>query len=163
MPHFPINEKNQDMRNRLFKVVLITFFAFLNGFFGTTQIIDFDKENSYKRIFIDTDNFGPSYLDTLQIAYTKAPTDSLKLLILNDLAYYWHTRDLKKAYEFIKIGLQEATAKDCLKWLARFRVTQGAILLRNEQLDSAQTVLDLAKPYRSKRPAFSVYPTGICL
>ncbi len=133
------------MRNRLFKVVLITFFTLLNGFFGMTQIIDFDKENSYKRVFIDTDNFGPSYLDTLQIAYTKAPTDSLKFMILNDLAYYWHTRDLKKAYEFTKIGLQEATAKDCIKWLARFRITQGAILLRNEQLDSAQTALDLAQ------------------
>ncbi|NNJ88758.1 MAG: tetratricopeptide repeat protein [Eudoraea sp.] len=133
------------MRTRLLKVVLITFFSLLNGFFGTTQIIDFDEENSYKRVFIDTDNFGPSYLDTLQNAYKKAPADSLKFLILNDLAYYWHTRDLKKAYEFTKIGLEETSAKDCLKWLARFRITQGAILLRNEQLDSAQTVLDLAQ------------------
>lgn len=133
------------MRTRLFKVVSITFFSLLNGFIATAQIIDFDKENSYKRVFVDTDNFGPSYLDTLQIAYVKAPTDSLKLLILNDLAYYWHTRDLKKAYEFTKIGLGEAASKDCLKWLARFRITQGAILLRNEQLDSAQNVLLLAQ------------------
>jgi two-component sensor histidine kinase len=133
------------MRIRLIKVVSITFFSLLNGFFVMAQIIDFDKENSYKRIFIDTDNFGPSYLDTLQISYTKAPTDSLKFLILNDLAYYWHTRDLKKAYKFTKIGLQEATIKDCLKCLARFRITQGAILLRNEQLDSAQSVLELAQ------------------
>ncbi|WP_297765898.1 histidine kinase dimerization/phosphoacceptor domain -containing protein [uncultured Muriicola sp.] len=139
------------MRNRFFKVVLITFFALLHGFFGATQLIDFDKENSYKRVFIDTDNFGPSYLDTLQIAYTKAPTDSLKFMILNDLAYYWHTRDLKKAYEFTKIGLRETTAKDCLKWLARFRITQGAILLRNEQLDSAQITLDLAQNHINKK------------
>jgi len=144
MLHCPLNEKINEMRTRLFQVVSITFFSLLNGFSGTAQIIDFEKENSYKRVFIDIDNFGPSYLDTLQIAYTKAPTDSLKLLILNDLAYYWHTRDLKKAYEFTKIGLEEATCKDCVKWLARFRITQGAILLRNEQLDSAQTVLDLA-------------------
>lgn len=134
------------MRNRLLRVVSVTLFSFLNGFIGTTQIIDFKEENSYKRVFIDTDNFGPSYLDTLQIAYTKAPTDSLKFLILNDLAYYWHTRDLISAYEFTKIGLQEAKAKNSFPWLARFRITQGAILLRNEQLDSAQFVLDLAKP-----------------
>lgn len=145
MPHFPLNEKIQEMRIRLIKVVSITFFSLLNGFFVMAQIIDFDKENSYKRIFIDTDNFGPSYLDTLQYSYTKSPTDSLKFLILNDLAYYWHTRDLKKAYKFTKIGLQEATIKDCLKCLARFRITQGAILLRNEQLDSAQSVLELAQ------------------
>jgi len=145
MASLPLNERIYEMRIRLFKVVSITFFSLLNGFIGTTQIIDFDKENSYKRVFIDTDNFGPSYLDTLQNAYNKAPTDSLKLLILNDLAYYWHTRDLKKAYKFTKIGLDEAANKDCLKWLARFRITQGAILLRNEQLDSAQTVLDLAQ------------------
>ncbi len=132
------------MRNRLIQIVLITFFSLLNGFIGTTQIINFNEENSYNRVFIDTDNFGPSYLDTLHIAYTKAPTDSLKLLILNDLAYYWHTRDLKKAYDFTKIGLKEATAKEYLGWLARFRITQGAILLRNEQLDSALIVLDLA-------------------
>ena len=133
------------MRTHHFKVVTITFFSLLNGLIGTAQIIDFNKENSYKRVFVDTDNFGPSYLDTLQIAYTKAPTDSLKFLILNDLAYYWHTRDLKKAFEFTKIGLKEATAKNSLEWLARFRITQGAILLRNEQLDSAQTVLVLAE------------------
>jgi two-component sensor histidine kinase len=133
------------MRIRLFKVVSITFFSLLNGFIGTTQIIDFNKENSYKRVFIDTDNFGPSYLDTLQFAYTKAPTDSLKFLILNDLAYYWHTRDLTRAYKFTKIGLQEAASENYSEWLARFRITQGAVLLRNEQLDSAQTVLDLAQ------------------
>lgn len=139
------------MRIRLLQVVLITSFSLLNGFIGTTQFIDFSEENSYKRVFIDTDNFGPSYLDTLQIAYTKAPTDSLKYLILNDLAYYWHTRDLKKAYEITKIGLDEASAKDNLEWLARFRITQGAILLRDEQLDSAQTVLDLAEKAADKK------------
>lgn len=132
------------MRTRLFLVVPIFVFVLLNGFFGTAQIIDFNRENSYKRVFVDTDNFGPSYLDTLQAAYLKAPTDSLKLLILNDLSYYWHTRDLKKAYEFTRIGLREAATRDCIRWLARFRITQGAILLRNEQLDSARIVLDLA-------------------
>ncbi|SMP15627.1 Two-component sensor histidine kinase, contains HisKA and HATPase domains [Muriicola jejuensis] len=109
-----------------------------------SQIIDFGEENSYKQVFKQTDNFGPSYLDTLEVAYAKAPSDSLRLTILNDLSYYWHTRDLIKAYQFTQIGLGEARALDLPQWEGRFQITQGAILLRDEKLDSARIVLGLA-------------------
>jgi two-component sensor histidine kinase len=109
-----------------------------------SQIIDFSEENSYKRVFKQTDNFGPSYLDTLELALSLAPTDSLRLLILNDLSYYWHTRDLEKAYEFTRRGLREATNLDLTEWIGRFQITEGAILLRDEKLDSARFVLGQA-------------------
>jgi len=145
MPHFPSNENRPEMRTRLFKVVITSFFSLLNGFIGMSQIIDFDGENSYKKIFVQTDNFGPSYLETLEKAYPVAPNDSLRFSILNDLAYYWHTRDLNKALEFTEIGLKETQEKECLKWMGRFQITQGAILLRMEKLDSAYAVLESAK------------------
>ncbi len=109
-----------------------------------SQIIDFSEENSYKKVFQQTDNFGASYLDTLEMAYRHAPTDSLRLTLLNDLSYYWHTRDLVKAYEFTQKGLKEARDLDLPKWIGRFQITQGAILLRDEKLDSARIVLGMA-------------------
>ncbi len=108
---------------------------------ATSQIIDFDRENSYKQVFRQTDNFGPSYLDTLESRYSEAPTDSLRLLILNDLAYYWHTRDLQKAHALTREGLEQAHSLDLPLWVGRFQITEGAILLRDEKLDSARIVL----------------------
>lgn len=133
------------MSTRLKKVVLVTIFSILNWYMGMAQIIDFDEENSYKKVFVVTDNFGPSYLDILEDAYTRAPTDSLRFTILNDLAYYWHTRDLKKALEFTEKGLKETMHKDCISWHGLFQVTQGAILLRMEKIDSALVVLEEAR------------------
>lgn len=129
------------MRTQHYNVVFYCLFYILSGSFGTAQIIDFSEENSYKRVFKQTDNFGPSYLETLEKAYPQAPSDSLRLLILNDLAYYWHTRNLDKAYKFTQRGLREAQTKGFPEWIARFQITQGAILLRNEKLDSARLVL----------------------
>ena len=36
---------------------------------GYSQIIDLNRKNPYKKVFVETDNFGASYLDTLEIAY----------------------------------------------------------------------------------------------
>src|SRR5210317_291087 len=68
----------------------------------STWLVDTDRDPIYKRVFVDTDNFGPSYLDTLEAAYPGVLVDSVKFSILNDLAYYWHTRNLKKSLELTR-------------------------------------------------------------
>jgi two-component sensor histidine kinase len=96
-------------------------------------------------VFVDTDNFGASYLDTLEVSYPLAKSDSLQFLILNDLAYYWHTRNLRTSLDFTKKGLGLALKKKDTLWEGRLQITQGAILLRMEKLDSALIVLHEAK------------------
>lgn len=132
------------MRTGFFTPVIICLLFLVSSHTALSQIIDFSEENSYKKVFSQTDNFGPSYLDTLEQAFMKAPTDSLRFAILNDLSYYWHTRDLEKAYEFTLKGLKEAEKQGQPKWIGRFQITQGAILLRDEKLDSARIVLGMA-------------------
>ena len=109
------------------------------------QLIDFNRETPYEKVFVDTDNFGVSYLQHLENFYSRAPTDSLQFEMLNDLAYYWHTRNLTKALNFTEEGLKCTLAKEDMLWHGRFQITQGAILLRMEKLDEAQTVLEEAK------------------
>ncbi|MEQ8219668.1 MAG: histidine kinase dimerization/phosphoacceptor domain -containing protein [Arenibacter sp.] len=109
------------------------------------QLIDFNRETPYEKVFVDTDNFGVSYLQHLENSYLRAPTDSLQFEMLNDLAYYWHTRNLTKALIFTEEGLKCTLAKEDMLWHGRFQITQGAILLRMEKLDEAQAVLEEAK------------------
>ena len=109
------------------------------------QLIDFNREIAYQKVFVDTDNFGASYLDHLEQFYEEAPTDTLQFEILNDLAYYWHTRNLIKALKYTELGLKRTIETDNRLWNGRFEITQGAILLRMEKLDSAQIVLENAK------------------
>ncbi|ASV31820.1 histidine kinase dimerization/phosphoacceptor domain -containing protein [Maribacter cobaltidurans] len=124
-------------------------FVFLLSFFGLYlsygQIVDLNNEHPYKKVFVDTDNFGASYLDTLNQAYRKMKVDSVQFSILNDLAYYWHTRNLNTAMNFTQKGLQLTFSKNNKLWNGRFQITQGAVLLRMEKLDSAQQVLESAK------------------
>ena len=138
------SELYNEMRTRQLTFALSCLLTLLVIRIATSQIIDFSEENSYKQVFRQTDNFGPSYLDSLEAGYSRAPTDSLRLLILNDLAYYWHTRDLQRAYAFTHEGLKEAYALGLTEWVGRFQITEGAILLRDEKLDSARTVLGQA-------------------
>jgi two-component sensor histidine kinase len=133
------------MRNYFIKFVPIFAFSILNWAPSFGQLIDFDSENPYKKVFVETDNFGASYLEILEEAYPKAKTDSLKFLIFNDLAYYWHTRNLVKAMKYTKEGLRMTANNSNPLWEGRFQVTQGAILLRMEKLDSAEAVLNAAK------------------
>ena len=121
------------------------FIFFLGSPLLLGQLIDFDRDNPYEKVFVDTDNFGASYLQQLEDLYVQAPTDSLQFEILNDLAYYWHTRNLIKALNFTEEGLKCSLAKGDMLWHGRFQITQGAILLRMEKLDKAQEVLEEAK------------------
>ncbi len=120
-------------------------FSLLNCFITFAQIVEFTREKPYKRVFVDTDNFGASYLQTLAESYPRATPDSLRFSMLNDLAYYWHTRNLTTALKHTREGLTEsALAKDGI-WHGRFQITLGAIYLRMEKLDSAEVVLEDAK------------------
>jgi two-component sensor histidine kinase len=133
------------MGMRLLKSGFILAFTILNSFLGIGQIVDFNSEKPYKKVFVDTDNFGASYLDVLEESYPLAKPDSLKFSMLNDLAYYWHTRNLKTSLDFTLQGLNLTTAKKDTLWEGRFQITQAAILLRMEKLDSALNVLYQAK------------------
>ena len=109
------------------------------------EIIDFNSAEPYKKVFVDTDNFGSSYLEILEAGYPKIEEDSIKYSVLNDLAYYWHTRDLDKALNFTKIGLDLTREKKNLLWEGRFQITEAAILLRMEKLDTAYVILQDAR------------------
>ncbi|MDL5511653.1 tetratricopeptide repeat protein [Arenibacter sp. M-2] len=109
------------------------------------QLIDFNRDAPYEKVFVDTDNFGASYLQQLENSYSQAPSDTLQYEILNDLSYYWHTRNLTKALNFTEEGLKCTLAKGDMLWHGRFQITQGAILLRMEKLTEAQEVLEEAQ------------------
>ena len=111
----------------------------------STWLVDMQRDPVYMRVFVDTDNFGPSYLDSLEAAYENVPIDSIKFPILNDLAYYWHTRNLKKSLVLTRKGLELTRSLENDLWEGRFMITEGAVLLRMEKLDSAYSVLEKAK------------------
>ena len=133
------------MTTSLLKTVLVILCSLLNSSLVFSQIITFDGELSYKKVFVETDNFGLSYLSVLEEAYQKVDDHPLKYSILNDLAYYWHTRNLTTAMNFTRDGLAITSEDDNSLWEGRFQITQGAILLRMEKLDSALIVLNEAK------------------
>ncbi|GAB3227010.1 tetratricopeptide repeat protein [Algoriphagus aestuariicola] len=96
----------------------------------------------YQEVFLETDDFGQEYLGVLEQSLAQIHTDSLlRLRILNDLGYYYHTRNLNKALDLINRGLDEATLQDNVYWQGKLQVSQGAILLRMEELDLAEVVL----------------------
>jgi len=127
--------------------IAIGFVFILNTTICLSQIIDLTKENPYQKVFVDTDNFGPSYLEILATAVDKVENDTIKFSILNDLAYYWHTRNLIVALNFAKKGLKLTEDRKYSKWKGKFLITQGAILLRLEKLNEAYDVLQDAVGY----------------
>ncbi len=118
---------------------------------GKGQFLDFSKTPAYKTVFVITDNFDSSYLNQLEKAYETATPDSLKLAIGNDMAYYWHTRNLNKANKLAHKVLDYSIAVNNKVWQGRLQITLGAILLRAEKLDSAYVLLESAKAKLSKK------------
>lgn len=108
------------------------------------QIFDFSQANPYKQIFVETDDFDTSYLEELERNLDKIEKDTLKFQVLNDLAYYWHTRNLNSAIEFTDKGLHLTSFKKNKLWHGKFQITKGAILLRQEKLDEAEAILQEA-------------------
>lgn len=133
------------MVNFPLKLIFLGLVSCFSYTFCYGQLIDSNRLNPYTKVFVETDNFGDSYLEHLEQGFDTVENDSIQFSILNDLAYFWHTRNLNTALDFTKKGLQLTKAKENVLWEGRFQMTQGAILLRMEKLDSAQTVLQLAK------------------
>ncbi len=153
----PLNYFKINSVSRFFTVLVFFICSFLSPKILHSQIVDFKSENSYKRVFIDTDNFGISYLSILEDSYPLSKIDTIQFNILNDLAYYWHTRNLTKALSFTKEGLQLTREKNDTLWEGRFQITKGAILLRMEKLDSARFVLESAMKKVLEKDLPSVY------
>ena len=133
------------MNRHFLRTIIIFVLSILVDQFANAQIVDLKNNNPYQKVFVDTDNFGISYLQVLEDSYKKVETDSIRFSMLNDLAYYWHTRNLLKAIKFTKEGLKLTRLSKNELWEGRFQITQGAILLRMEKLDSAYTILENAK------------------
>jgi hypothetical protein len=93
------------MKGSLFNTYLTVLFLFFVQVGAKGQIFDFSKNMPYQKVFIDTDNFNFSYLDTLAANWEKVEEDTIRLSILNDLAYYWHTRNLNTSLAYSKQGL----------------------------------------------------------
>jgi signal transduction histidine kinase len=74
---------------------LFFFFCFfLSIATGHAQLIDLSPAPAYLPVFAATDDLDSSYLTQLEKAYQQHLPDTLKLSVGNDLAYYWHTRNL---------------------------------------------------------------------
>ena len=112
---------------------------------GNAQLVDISRVPAYRQVFAATDAFDSLYLTELEKARAQNLPDTLKLSIGNDLAYYWHTRNLDKAYTLAcKVLALANTAKNKI-WQGRLQITLGAILLQQEKLDAALAVLTSAK------------------
>lgn len=101
-------------------------------------------EIEYQEVFVITDEFGADYLDRLESGLRDIKLDTLRVRVLNDLGYYYHTRNLKKSMAIITQGLEEARQMGDKYWEGRLQVSQGAILLRMDELDWAEMVLKSA-------------------
>ncbi|WP_111611534.1 tetratricopeptide repeat protein [Algoriphagus yeomjeoni] len=122
------------------KFFLIT--LFLISFSGFAQIEVRNGLFLYDEVFVESDDFQSDYLEELEKSLSVIPIDSvLRLQVLNDLGYYYHTRNLKIALGYIEMGLEEARDKNESYWEGKLLVSQGAILLRMEQLDLAEKAL----------------------
>lgn len=118
---------------------------FVHSYLASAQIEENNGLYQSKEVFVEWNDFGPEYLEELENSLTLITTDSLmRLRILNDLGYYYHTRNLTKALEIVNQGLEEATNLDNSYWQGRLQVSQGAILLRMEELELAELILKSA-------------------
>ena len=132
------------MKNHSLKVLFFCICFILNTSFLFPQIVNLTQKNPYKKVFVETDNFGATYLDVLANNYKLVKNDTIQYSMLHDLAYYWHTRNLTRAKQFTKEGLKLSGQKKDTLWNGRFNIVYGSILLRQEKLDSAYIVLDRA-------------------
>jgi two-component system, sensor histidine kinase PdtaS len=106
-----------------------------------SQITFRNGVQEYQPVFDPNDDFGPEYLEVLERNLPEIKNQSLRFRIYNDLGYYLHTRNLNHALEIVDQGLEEVRKSKNKLWEGRLQVSQGAILLRMEELDMAEMVL----------------------
>ncbi len=123
------------MSNFVLVLVILVQFHF------PTQHIKREDQIQYVRIFVDTDDLDANYLDNLEEYLNHIRIDTLRFMAINDLGYHYHTRNLQKSLKIINKGLEEVRAVDNELWEGRMQVSQGAILLRMDDLDDAERVL----------------------
>ncbi len=138
------------MKKPICQFIFASLFFLTGTLGGFGQILDFNQKYPYQRVFVDTDAFGTEYLQSLENALNDPALqttryDTLRYALLNDLAYYWHTRKLNTARNLALKGLKLTSQKGNSRWEGRFQITLGAILLRLEKLDSAEVVLEIAR------------------
>lgn len=108
------------------------------------QVVSIDGKVEYSKIFEETDDFGADYLEKIEQSLPSVKETELRLQMLWDLGYYYHTRNLRKSLSVINQGLEEAQIAESKLWEGRMQVAQGAVFLRMEQLDQAEEVLQSA-------------------
>lgn len=138
--------------------LIFTLLFFLIPILAFTQIEQVRGQIQYKEVFVETDEFGDEYLEVLENSLSMIPKDSqLRLRIINDLGYYYHTRNLNKALELVNLGLEEAVQAKDTYWQGRLEVSQAAILLRMEELDLAELLLLGAIPKIPESQSWLLY------
>lgn len=152
-PVFQFNQPNHKVK-MVFKkgiILIVAGVLLLLPVNGKSQLVNLTQIPAYQQIFVTTDAFDSSYLTQLEKYYNQNLPDTIKLAIGNDLAYYWHTRNLAKAYVLASEVLSFAKTTNNKVWEGRIQTTLGAILLRQEKLDSAFTLLESAKKKLQKK------------
>ncbi len=130
-------------RSLLRVVIVVSFLLVIRV--GQSQIIDLSRPNPYRAVFVETDDFDSTYLTDLHTALKQSLPDTIKFAIGNDLAYYWHTRNLDKALQLADSIYRLTVSSNDQIWQGRLQTTLGAILLRQDRLDTALIVLESAK------------------
>lgn len=124
---------------RFFLLVFVLFQVQLQA-----QVVSKGGRVDYSVVFVQTDDFGADYLEKIEQALPSVKEPEIRLQMLWDLGYYYHTRNLRKSLSLINQGLEEARNAKSELWEGRMQVAQGAVLLRMEQLDRAEEVLKSA-------------------
>ncbi|GAB2495489.1 MAG: tetratricopeptide repeat protein [Cytophagales bacterium] len=124
---------------RFFLLVFVLFQVQLQA-----QVVSKGGRVDYSVVFVQTDDFGADYLEKIEQALPSVKEPEIRLQMLWDLGYYYHTRNLRKSLSLINQGLEEARNAKSELWEGRMQVAQGAVLLRMEQLDQAEEVLKSA-------------------
>lgn len=117
---------------------------FLITLWAEAQLYYKNGKIEYLQVFVDTDDFGADYLDRLEAGLKEIRADTLRIKVMNDLGYFYHTRNLNKSLSIINRGLDEARRMGDKYWEGKLQVSQGAILLRLDELDWAEIVLKSA-------------------
>ena len=130
---------------QIFRILLCMLFIFLMNTGAYGQIFNLKRGKGYQQIFVETHDFGFDYLDKIERNLPEANNRNDYYKMLNDLAYYWHTRNLTRALHLAETGLDSTRKVNDTLWEGRFQITQAAVLLRMEKLNAAQHILEEAK------------------
>ncbi len=124
-------------------------FFLLGSFNLIAQKIDYQNYNLREGVFVRSDDFDETYLDSLEFYYQAATVDSIRFSLLHDLAYYWHTRNLKKSDSLTALAYK--LVPEGTHWMGEMGTIRAAILLRDEKLDSAELILNEVKLFTNKK------------